>query len=126
MSAQRRLARTARTERVGFTIIELLLALVLLDIGLFALVGLGATISRTATAMRASSLGVRVAWGRVERMASAGCGGAISGTAAPGRGITEWFSDTPGPNDTRALGDSVAVRLPRGVQFVIARSRARC
>jgi Tfp pilus assembly protein FimT len=126
MSAQRRLARTARTGRDGFTIIELLLALVLLDIGLFALVGLGAAISRTATAMRASSLGVSIAWGRVERMASAGCGGTISGSAAPRRGITEWFSDTAAPNDTRALSDSVAVTLPRSARVVIARSRARC
>ena len=126
MSVQRRLARRARTGRDGFTIIELLLALVLLDIGLFALVGLGAAISRTATAMRTSSLGVSVAWGRVERMASAGCGGALSDIEAPRRGITEWFSDIPAPNDTRALSDSVAVMLPRSVRVVVARSRARC
>jgi prepilin-type N-terminal cleavage/methylation domain-containing protein len=112
--------------RCGFTLIELLIALVLLDVGLLALVGLGATLTRDADAARRSALALRVASARLERMASLPCLATVNGIAQPAPGLAEWYSDTPAPNGTRMLHDSVAVRQPTGSRSVVVSTRAAC
>ena len=113
-----------RTRR-GFTLIELLVALLLLDVGLLGLVGFAAALYRDGNDTRATARAWAIASARVERMASVACGSADAGTAT-GAGKSEWFTDAPGPNDTRLLGDSVRITTSRGVQIASLHTAARC
>ena len=113
--------------RPAFTLIELLLALVLLDIGLLALVALGAAITRDASTVRALASANHSASMRLERMASVDCTGASSGASNPFPGAADWFTDAPAPNGTRILTDSVVVTLPRGGHSTtVLHTRAPC
>ena len=112
--------------RRGFTLIELLVALLLLDVGLLGLVGVAAALFRSGNDSRAMARAWAAASGRVERMASVGCGGAAAGTATWPGGVSEWFTETSMPNDTRLLGDSVRVATSRGVQVASLRTAAGC
>ena len=102
------------------------MALLLLDVGLLALVGFAAALYRDGGDTRASSRAWAVASARIERMASLSCGGPSAGTATWARGISEWFTETAAPNDTRLLADSVRVVTSRGVQVATLRTSARC
>lgn len=110
----------------GFTLIELLVALLLLDVGLLALVGFAAALYRDGGETRASSRAWSIASARIERMASRSCDGPRAGTATLAGGISEWFTESPAPNDTRLLTDSVRVVTSRGVQVATLRTSARC
>jgi prepilin-type N-terminal cleavage/methylation domain-containing protein len=112
--------------RRGFSLIELLVALVLLDIGLLALVGLGTTITREADGGRASLLAVTTAQNRLERLGSVACAGVVHERATPSSSITETFDDIPAPNDARLLRDSVSVTTSRGPRIVVLGTSARC
>lgn len=117
-------SRRPRTRR-GFTLIELLVALLLLDVGLLGLVGFAAALYRGGNDTRVTALAWAVASARVERMASVACGGPGAGTASR-NGVSEWFTDALGPNDTRLLGDSVRITTSRGVQIAAVHTSARC
>ena len=114
------------SSRKGFTIVELLIALVLLDVGLLALVGLAASVDRDADSARIRANALNVASARLETMASLACQGGASGVTQPSPGITEWFSETPAPNATRVIVDSVAYVTPHGVRTFVLRTGARC
>jgi len=110
----------------GFTLVELLVALLLLDVGLLALVGFATALYRDGSSTRASARAWSIASARVERMASLPCDGTSAGTATSPVGVSEWFSDAPTPNDTRILADSVRVESSRGTQVAVLRTSARC
>ena len=112
--------------RRGFTLIELLVALLLLDVGLLGLVGFAAALQRDGNATRATARAWALASARLERMASVACGSVINGSTTPARDVSEWFAETPLPNDTRFLSDSVRVVTSRGTQVAILRTLARC
>ena len=112
--------------RQGFTLVELLVALVLLNVGLVSLVALSAAISRAGDDTRANARAFGAASARLERMASVSCAALLSGFATPFAGATETFSDTPGPNDTRALRDSVTFLIPGFTRNIVVETRARC
>ena len=112
--------------RPGFTLIELLVALLLLDVGLLALVGFAAALYRDGNDTRASARAWAIASARLERMASVSCDGPLAGTETSGPGVSEWFTESPTPNETRALADSVRVVGSRGVQIATLRTSARC
>ena len=112
--------------RKGFTIVELLIALVLLDVGLLALVGLAASVDRDADSARTRTNALNAASGRLETMASLACQGGGSGVAQVRPGITEWFAEAPAPNATRGIVDSVTYVTPHGVRTFVLRTAARC
>jgi type II secretory pathway pseudopilin PulG len=126
--AERKGARASRASccRKGFTIVELLIALVLLDVGLLALVGLAASVDRDADSVRTRTNALNAASGRLETMASHACQGGGSGVAQVSPGITEWFAEAPAPNATRGIVDSVAYATPHGVRTFVLRTAARC
>ncbi|HEY7236837.1 MAG TPA: prepilin-type N-terminal cleavage/methylation domain-containing protein [Gemmatimonadaceae bacterium] len=116
----------APARREGFTLIELLIALVLLNVGLFALVGIAATISRDANHSRSEANAVSVASARLERAASLACRGDRAAVEPGPNGIVEWFSETAVPNGTRILDDSVVVTTSSGARSFVLRTRAPC
>ena len=118
--------KTNIRSRPGFTLIELLVALVLLDIGLLALVGLGAVLARAANADRASFLATARAAARVERLASVPCAAPIATSERSGNAVMESYRDTPLPNGTRRVADSVVATTSRGAQVVVLSTGGRC
>jgi prepilin-type N-terminal cleavage/methylation domain-containing protein len=81
----------------GFTIVEVMLAVVLLAIGVMALVGSSAMVTRMIGRGRESTTVGQIATARAERLrqiaaaTSPACGSAnlVNGTSNPGSGITE-------------------------------------
>jgi prepilin-type N-terminal cleavage/methylation domain-containing protein len=119
-------AASGSSRRRGFTLIELLVALVLLNVGLVALVALSAALTRVGDDTRAVARAYRLASSHLERMASLPCATAVAGTSTPSAGISESFGDTPAPNDTRLLRDSVAFAVPGRWRNIVMETRARC
>jgi Tfp pilus assembly protein PilV len=81
-----------RRKRKGGTLIELLVALLLLDLALLALATVGAlTAKRIGDAGRRSRAAI-AATNRLERLAAVPCASAAGGAASLERGVTETWS----------------------------------
>lgn len=119
-------SRRLRRARSGFTLVELLVALVLLDIGLLTLVGLATSLSQSFDRLRADARALSTAAARVERIASMPCAASTTGMASSTQADSEWFTDQLQPNATRLVADSVRVTTSRGTRLATLRTRARC
>lgn len=128
-NAHPRIAReqgTLRRKRQGFTLIELVITLMLLDVGLLALVGTSAAIARGARTTRAAVRAWSIASARLERSASMPCQADQSGTAVWVSGVTEWWTATPAANGTRTITDSTTFSTAHGTRSAVLRMGARC
>jgi len=117
---------TPRRTRSGFTLIELLVALVLLDLGLLALAGASAAASRVGLGARRDARALEVSSARLERLVSSPCGGTATGASRPAPDLAEWWTDTPGPNGTRQVSDSVVQSTSRGPRVLVLHGAGRC
>jgi prepilin-type N-terminal cleavage/methylation domain-containing protein len=108
-----------RSSRAGFTLIEVLIAVVLIDVGLLALVAGSAVVVRRAAEVSTRSAALRTASNRIQTLGATRCA-AITGGASSG-GIDEAWSVTLEPNHVRELRDSVqftVAGVPRSVALV--------
>ena len=112
--------------RRGFTLLELLVALVLLDVGLIALAVATAAVSRVQAAAAGDSRAQELASATVERIISSPCGGAAAGSGHPAADIGEWWTDEQAPNGVRLASDSLVVTTARGNRAVVIHSAGRC
>jgi prepilin-type N-terminal cleavage/methylation domain-containing protein len=80
--------------RSGFTLLEVLVALVILGTGILGLAGSAALVSRLVGDGSRLTLAATVATGRIEYLRSLGCNGASSGSAVT-RGIEERWTVAP-------------------------------
>lgn len=112
--------------RRGFTLVELLLALVLLDLGIVALVGASAAVGRVESGAHDDASALEAAAARVERILASPCQPVSAGTAHPSSDLFEWWTDAPAPNATRVAADSVVLVTPRRSHSVVLRSAGRC
>jgi len=95
--------------RHGFTIIELMIAIVVLSIGVLGLAGTSAMVSRMIGGAAQQTIAANVAASRFERMRSRQCSAITSGSAAL-RGTTEtWTVSTVG-TALKFVVDTVAWR----------------
>ena len=105
-------------DRAGFTLVETLVALVLLELGVLALVATAGTAARDfaeATALRRAHTMAR---NRAESMLATACGASGGGSVAAGAGIAEaWRIEATG--QSRVVIASASVRLPRGRRAAI-------
>lgn len=118
-------ARQHRRRR-GFSLVELLIALVLLEVGLLALVAMAAASTRDANASRREAAALSVAAARLERTASLACQGNNSGVSSANTGLTEWYVEAAAPNGTRVIADSVVAVTTRGNRAIVLHTGARC
>lgn len=113
--------------RAGFTVVEVIAAIVLLAVGLLALAGLGVTASRVARQGAQQTLAASLAQSRFDSLASLPCAtlasaGPIGGTSTV-RGIRERWVVRDG-RDVKRLTDSLTV--PRRTRVLVYESVIPC
>jgi hypothetical protein len=110
--------------RPGGTLIELLVALLLLDLALLSLTTVGAvTARRVGDAGRRSRAAIAAA-NRLERLAALPCTAMAGGSAALERGVTETWTATR-QGSSMELSDSIEIAI-RAPERIVVRRRAPC
>jgi Tfp pilus assembly protein PilV len=110
--------------RDGFTLVELLIAVLLIDVGVLAMVAGTALIVRRQNAMRTRALAAQIAANRIQRLQGGACE-SLTGSATQS-GITEQFSADAMANGLRDLRDSVSFTIDGAPRAVVIRSRMSC
>ena len=116
--------RARRRPPAGVSLLEVLVAIVVLGVALLGLARAGGEALGAVVDARARGLAARTAARRVELLRVAGCA-ATSGSAVLPRGVVEWWS-------ARATGgwvvfsDSVAYRARGRPRSVVVTGRAPC
>ena len=111
--------------RRAFTLVEVIIAVVLIDVGLLALVASSAVLIRQTAEMRARSAAVRAAANRLQQLGASTCAPAM-GTAGGAYGIREHWSIQVLADGVRELHDSVTFTTPTGTKSVVLRTRLPC
>jgi Tfp pilus assembly protein PilV len=107
----------------GFTVVEVLVALVVLAAGVIALASAAAFVVRQVGASDRLARAANLAASRLERLASAGsCSALASGSASSGGFAEEW---TVG-SGTSVVPVAVTVRIPPGPRSVTIASSVLC
>lgn len=114
-----------RTRRAGFTLVEVLIAVVLVDVGLLALVAGSAVLIRQTAEMRARSAAVRAAANRLQQLSGAACTPS-TGSASGSFGVREEWSVRLHGDGVREVRDSVTYAAPGGRKSVVLRTRLPC
>lgn len=113
------------SSRRGFTLVEILVAIVLIEIGLLALTVSSGVVIREVTLARARVTALEMARNRVETLASAPCV-AGTGNATSPNGFAEQWSAQLVPVATRAIRDSVTFTVQRVTRAVVLHTRTPC
>ena len=111
--------------RVGFTVVELLVALVLTGMGIVATVATSAVVVREADEGRTGSMAASTAANRLEWLRSHACI-VESGRAAGPRGLSEAWSATLQLGGVRELEDTTTFMIGGGDRTLVLRSRTPC
>jgi prepilin-type N-terminal cleavage/methylation domain-containing protein len=99
MIRRRSTRRSGRRDRRGFSIPELLTAVVILSVGVVGMASSAAVMSQQMTGGAKQTTAAQVAESRFETMRGRPCAALINGTAVT-RGITETWTVAPGANNT--------------------------
>jgi prepilin-type N-terminal cleavage/methylation domain-containing protein len=100
--------RASRLGQFGFTLTEIVVALLLLASGALALVAASAGTIRAVRAAEAQERATMAARDRVEQLASGGCSGLQHGSAVDSvLGLRERWTVTPTRNGVRLVTDTV-------------------
>ena len=109
----------------GFTLIEVLVAVVLIHVGLLSLVAASAMLVRRTTEVRVEGSAIQAAGNRLETLGAGPCT-ASAGTATGPFDLREVWSARPDVGGTIDLRDSVVVGVPGRLRSVVARTRVPC
>ena len=114
-----------RESRDGFTLIEMVLALVLVAFGLLALSATSAIVTREVGAAGKRVAAAVVARNRVEWLVLTPCDLLAGGAAAHEHAVREWWT-VERTDRTVLLRDSVVIDTPSGPGSVVLRSGRLC
>ncbi|HEU4787849.1 MAG TPA: prepilin-type N-terminal cleavage/methylation domain-containing protein [Gemmatimonadaceae bacterium] len=110
--------------RLGFTLVELLVALLLVEVGLLSLTGTTLVLIRERSAVRARAAAIRAASNRLQFLAAGPCE-AASGAAIGPTTTREMWDVRLVPNAVRELRDSVVYRAD-SEHAIVLRTRLPC
>lgn len=117
----------ASRHRRGFTLVELIVALLIVDVALLALVGSGTTLSREVAIAALRARAEAGATARMERLASESCSGAAFGDSVWAPAVHEWWTVARPTGNTVEISDSLVYTTSGGAShFFVLRTRARC
>jgi prepilin-type N-terminal cleavage/methylation domain-containing protein len=109
--------------RAGFTLVELLVAVVLVDAGLLALAGTTAWLARRNTEIRTRTAAVAIASNRLQSLSAVPCA-PRSGTAANGALVERWSEADQ--SHMRELRDTVRFSIATIDHAVVLTTRLPC
>jgi prepilin-type N-terminal cleavage/methylation domain-containing protein len=111
-------AAVASRARKGVTLVELLVAVTLLAVGLLAIVGVSASVTRSLGESRSDNLAAFYAQSRFEQVAGSRCSTLTlnTWTTETTRGVTEKWWIVDNGNNTRLVTDSVSWTTRRGTR----------
>jgi prepilin-type N-terminal cleavage/methylation domain-containing protein len=114
--------------RKGVTLVELLVATVIISIGLLAVVGTSGAIARSLGQAREDNLGAVYAESRVETIAGTSCAGLTlnTWTSVTTRGVSEKYEVTDNGNFTRLLVDSLSWKTNRSTRRLTYKTILPC
>lgn len=105
--------RRSSQPRRGFTLVELMVAIVIMAVGVLGLAGTAALVSKLSGGAAQETLAADVASSRFEKMRSLSCA-----SIAPGNGVTrgmhESWGDSTVANGVRWVGDSISYQAADG------------
>lgn len=110
--------------RSGFTLVEVLVAVLFIDIAVLASVATSALVVRRQVELRAHVAASEAAANRIGVLALGGCASA-SGVATGAQGVVEHWSITI-VGGARSIRDSVSFRAGRIEKSVVLESRLPC
>jgi prepilin-type N-terminal cleavage/methylation domain-containing protein len=111
----------------GFTLIEVIVAVVLIDVGLLSLVAGSTVLIRRAAESRAATAVLQAANNRLETIAGSSCATAnIATGVAIGAGLREAWAIEARPAGTRELRDSVTYTVQGRAHSIVMRTRIPC
>jgi Tfp pilus assembly protein PilV len=122
-------SRSARggSSRLAFTVVEMLVALVLLSVGLLGIAGNGAIAMRTSSAAARERRAVQRAADRIALLRSGGCATARSGTRVDSVAALSERWSVGAPSGGAALVDAeVRWNGPSGARVILLRSGILC
>lgn len=111
--------------RSGFTLIELVLALVLVAFGLLALVATSALVTREVGSAGTRVAAALAARNRAEWLVVTPCASLVGGAVTHPRGVREWWTVERNGN-TVLLRDSVVITTPSGPKALVLQSGRVC
>jgi len=109
----------------GFTLVEVIVAIVLIEIGLLALTASTGVVVREIMIVRARTTALELARNRVEAIAATPCAVTSGGLAAP-RGFREEWSAQLIPVSVRVIRDSVTFMVQRVSRTLVLETRTPC
>ena len=114
----RRSPSPASRVRAGVTLVELLVAMTILSVGLLAIVGVSASVSRSLGESRSDNLAAIYAQSRFEKLAGTACTSLTlnSWSTVSFRNVTEKYRVMDGGNNTRLVTDSVSWTTREGTR----------
>jgi Tfp pilus assembly protein PilV len=113
------------TNRRGFTLVELLVAVLLIDVALLALVAGTAIVVRRQSELRLRALASNAASNRVQSLVAGGCRH-ISGNGIVAPGVAESWEMVERGSGTSEVSDSVVYTLSGSARSVVLRTRIAC
>lgn len=116
---------TRHPARRGITVVEVIVALVLVAVGLLAIAGTSALAFRTATSASRERLAVRQADRRLARLTAAGCASATAGTDSAA-GMRERWSMADSLGGVASIEASVAWQAGARRRVLTLRSALVC
>lgn len=119
------LPRHSCRSRYGFTLIEVLVAIVLIHVGLLSLVAASAMLVRRSTETRAESAALEAASNRLETLGAGPCTPS-SGTTTGPFGLREEWSAQLVPPATLFVRDSVSYGIPSRRRAIVLRIGVPC
>lgn len=111
--------------RRGFTLAEVLLAIVLIDVGLLALMGGSAVLLRQTNALRLRNAALRAATNRLQQLAAASCA-ASAGSAVTADGIREAWTLVALNGAIADVRDSVTFSSGSKTHALVLQTRLPC
>ena len=117
--------RTRLRARRAFTLVEVIVAVVLIDVGFLALLAATAVLMRADTDARARLDATRAADARLGRLGAMTCDSSAPGTASS-HARSEYWSATLPPGGVRELRDSVSFSMHGRTSLVVLSTRIPC